>query len=185
MTIREPGKRRCTPPIGSTLVVLSFLPHGVVAGAHDLALDHLRQLRVGEEHLVEPLGVGLGVEDRALEPWPELQGEVIDGVGPGEGPELLVRVEGHLDLLDLVHDLKAASASAAAELDALEEFVDHRNAIGHGDEATIASIEAGGRIRATKASYRSYRRIIDRLAGTMDDVVADQLSALLGVNRPW
>lgn len=86
---------------------------------------------------------------------------------------------------DFVKDLKAASASAAAELDALEELIDYRNAIGHGDETTIASIEAGGRIRATKASYRSYRRIIDHLAGTMDDVVAHQLSALLGINRPW
>jgi hypothetical protein len=86
---------------------------------------------------------------------------------------------------DFVHDLKAATASAAAELDALDQLIDYRNAIGHGDEATIASIEAGGRIRATKASYRSYRRIIDRLAGTMDDVVAHQLSALLGINRPW
>lgn len=84
-----------------------------------------------------------------------------------------------------MNDLKAATASASTELDALEELIDYRNAIGHGDEATIASIEALGRIRATKGSYRSYRRTIDRLAGTMDDVVADQLSALLGINRPW
>lgn len=81
--------------------------------------------------------------------------------------------------------LKAATPSATAELDALEELIDYRNAIGHGDEATIGSIEALGRIRATKGSYRRYRRTIDRLAGTMDDVVSKQLSAVLGINRPW
>jgi len=86
---------------------------------------------------------------------------------------------------DFIDDLKAATASAATELDALEELVDYRNAIGHGDEATISSVEARGRIRATKASYKRYRQIIDRLAGTMDDVVANQLSAVLGINRPW
>lgn len=86
---------------------------------------------------------------------------------------------------DFVQDLKAMSATAAAELDDLEELIDYRNAVGHGAEATIAAIEAGGRIRATKASYRNYRRVIDRLAGTMDDVVANQLSALLGIDRPW
>lgn len=46
-------------------------------------------------------------------------------------------------------------------------------------------MEALGRIRATKGSYRLYRRMIDRLAGTMDDVVSKQLSAVLGINRPW
>lgn len=84
-----------------------------------------------------------------------------------------------------IDDLKAAAPSAAAELDALEELIDYRNAIGHGDESAIASIEAIGRIKATKSSYRKYRQMIDRLAGRMDEVVADQLSALLGVNRPW
>ncbi len=84
-----------------------------------------------------------------------------------------------------IDDLKAATASAPAELDALEELIDYRNAIGHGDEATISSIESLGRIKATKGSYRGYRRTIGRLAGTMDDVVANQLSALLGINRPW
>lgn len=64
-------------------------------------------------------------------------------------------------------------------------YVLQPDAIGHGDEATIGSIEALGRIRATKGSYRRYRRTIDRLAGTMDDVVSEQLSAVLGINRAW
>jgi len=45
------------------------------------------------------------------------------------------------------------------DLDALEELVDYRNAIGHGDEGRIEAIEAQGRIKATKVSYQRYRRV--------------------------
>jgi hypothetical protein len=84
-----------------------------------------------------------------------------------------------------IDDLKTATPTAAAELDSLEALIDYRNAIGHGDEATIAAIEALGQVKATKGAYQNHRRTIDHLAGTMDDVVADQLTALLGVSRPW
>ena len=84
-----------------------------------------------------------------------------------------------------IDDLKAATASAASDLDSLEELIDFRNAVGHGDEVRIAAIEAQGRIKATKGSYQNLRRTIDRLAGTMDEVVATKLTVVLGISQPW
>ena len=87
--------------------------------------------------------------------------------------------------LTLIDDLKAAGPQVVDQLDALDRVVDYRNAVGHGDESKIAALEAGGRIKATKRSYEQHRRALDALAGTMDDVVADQLAGSLGIPRPW
>lgn len=84
-----------------------------------------------------------------------------------------------------IDELKAAQATAAGDLDHLEVLIDYRNAIGHGDEATMRAIEAAGVVKATKAAYTASRGYVDRLAGTMDDVVADKLAALLGIPTPW
>lgn len=87
--------------------------------------------------------------------------------------------------LAFVVELKAARPAVAAELDHLEELIDFRNAVGHGDESAIAVIESRGAVRSTKASYVRSRRILDRLVSTMDEVVAVRLGALLGVPNPW
>lgn len=84
-----------------------------------------------------------------------------------------------------VDELKAAQATAAGDLDDLEVLIDYRNAIGHGNEAAVATIEAAGVVKATKAAYTARRGSLDRLAGIMDDVVADKLAALLGIPKPW
>jgi len=84
-----------------------------------------------------------------------------------------------------IDELKVAQATAARDLDDLEVLIDYRNAIGHGDEAAVASIEAAGVVKATKAAYTARRGSVDRLAGNMDDVVADKLAALLGIPKPW
>lgn len=84
-----------------------------------------------------------------------------------------------------VDDLKAARPTVATELDHLERLIDFRNAIGHGDEGAIAAIEADGAIRSTKAAYVASRRTLDRLVGTMDEVVAARLAAVLATPRPW
>lgn len=86
---------------------------------------------------------------------------------------------------NLLDAMKAAQPSAGDQLRALDLLVDYRNAIGHGDESKIAGFEAAGEIKATKRSYQQYRRALDGLAITMDDVVADELSRALGVERPW
>lgn len=66
-------------------------------------------------------------------------------------------------LFSFIDDLKAATASAASDLDSLEELIDFRNAVGHGDEVRIAAMEAQGRIKATKRSaLRRRRAVCDR-----------------------
>lgn len=87
--------------------------------------------------------------------------------------------------ITLVDDLKAAGPQVGDRLDTLDRVVDYRNAIGHGDETKIASLEASGDIKATKRSYEQHRRTLNALAGTMDDVVADKLARSLGIPRPW
>jgi hypothetical protein len=84
-----------------------------------------------------------------------------------------------------IDDLKARGPSTERHLEDLETLVDYRNAIGHGDESKIATIEASAAIRSTKRSYQQHRQALNALAGTMDGVVARQLSALLAISRPW
>lgn len=86
---------------------------------------------------------------------------------------------------DFVTDLKAKGPATLNRLDKLETMLDYRNAIGHGDESKIVAIEAGGQIAATKASYQRYRQAMNGLASTMDRVVAERLSQVLGIAQPW
>ena len=85
----------------------------------------------------------------------------------------------------LIPVLKLADSSSEDQLNELDALVDFRNAISHGNEAEIASIEALGRVRATKKHFHNNRRALTTLAATMDSVVADQLAATLGTSRPW
>lgn len=85
----------------------------------------------------------------------------------------------------LVDELKAADPAMPSRLRLLDLLVDFRNAISHGDETKIAALTKGGDIRATKASYRRFRRTLDQLAGTMDDVVGSALAAGLQIPRAW
>lgn len=87
--------------------------------------------------------------------------------------------------LRLVDDLVARGPLTVVRLDRLDRLVDYRNAIGHGDEGTIASLESTAQIGPTKRWFRTYRSGLDALAGTMDIVVAQRLAALLSVAMPW
>lgn len=84
-----------------------------------------------------------------------------------------------------VEALKAVDAATQTRLQKLDLLVDFRNAIGHGNETKLQELSLGGRIGATKRSYRQYRSALNALAGTMDEVVAAKLSQLLGVAPPW
>ncbi|MDQ6782076.1 MAG: hypothetical protein M3063_01245, partial [Actinomycetota bacterium] len=84
-----------------------------------------------------------------------------------------------------IDDLKAQGAVTQLQLVGLEQLIDYRNAIGHGDETKTVALESATNIRSTKGSYLRNRRALNSLASTMDDVVATQLTALLGVTRPW
>lgn len=67
----------------------------------------------------------------------------------------------------------------------LDELADIRNSIVHGNESRAAALAAAAQVTLTKASYIRYRRAFGALAKTMDTVVAEQLSTLLGVAKPW
>jgi hypothetical protein len=86
---------------------------------------------------------------------------------------------------DFIGVVKAVGPSTRRRLDMLEVLVDYRNAIGHGDEANIGVIEGRAPIRSTMRSYVQNRRSIDALVGTIDAVVALELSTTLEMSRPW
>ena len=163
------GRRWGTTQLNRSLfVVLVAQFQGYCRRLHDQAVDvHVAAAIPGQQSLLRTLLT---------------QGRKLDSQNPRRAA--LGSDFGRLGFT-FIDDLKAATPSAAAELDSLEALIDYRNAIGHGDEAMIAAIEAHGQVKATKGAYQNHRRTIDHLAGTMDDVVADQLTALLGVSRPW
>jgi hypothetical protein len=88
-----------------------------------------------------------------------------------------------------VVQLLKLNTQAANELVYLGHLADFRNAIGHGNEdeartiADDATVEP--RIRSTKRSVTTGRRVLDRLAGRLDDLVANELGDLLATTRPW
>jgi hypothetical protein len=84
-----------------------------------------------------------------------------------------------------IDDLKACGQTTEIQLKRLDTFIDYRNAIGHGNEATITSLEASGQLSATKASFVAHRRLLSALAGTVVTSVANKLASLLGIPRPW
>jgi hypothetical protein len=86
---------------------------------------------------------------------------------------------------NLVEAVKAEGADAEVALARLEVLVDFRNAIGHGNETEIADLVGKGEIKATKRTYRRYRRTLERLARRMDRVVATKLGDLLSIPPPW
>ncbi len=85
----------------------------------------------------------------------------------------------------MIEAIKAEGSGPSEDLRYLDLLVDLRNAIGHGNETEIASLSAGGEIKATKAAYRRCRRTIQRLTATMDRVVAAKMGAALGIPAPW
>jgi hypothetical protein len=85
----------------------------------------------------------------------------------------------------LIDRVKMARSDAEVDLDDLDRLVDFRNAVSHANETVIAGIEAGNRIRATKSHFVSNRKTLSRLAHTLDQVVANEVSALLGIPVPW
>lgn len=87
--------------------------------------------------------------------------------------------------LSVVDDLKASGPAVTRSLALLDVLVDFRNAIVHGNETQITAIVATGDIAPTLSSYRAYRRTANRLAGTMDQVVAVGLASLLNIPPPW
>jgi hypothetical protein len=80
--------------------------------------------------------------------------------------------------------LETANPRAAIwnrELTALNEA---RNAIAHAEEGRLVALRADG-YPITLGTIRRWRRSLDGLTETMDDVTSDYLDRLLGTGRPW
>lgn len=86
--------------------------------------------------------------------------------------------------LDLWPTLSVASSQALRWRASLEALNKARNAIAHVNEDDLGRLAREGypiRLR----TIERWRRSLDRLAATMDDVVADYLDRLLRTGRPW
>lgn len=86
---------------------------------------------------------------------------------------------------DLVPALKTGGGVIEDALTKLDLLVRFRNAVAHGNESELVGIVASGDINATLASYRQYRRTLNRLVATMDRVVAAELGTVLQIPPPW
>lgn len=87
--------------------------------------------------------------------------------------------------IELVPKLKAVSQEVTDAVDGLEVLVDFRNAVAHGNESALAAAVATGQIKPTLVSYRSHRRTLDQLVGTMDQVASAELANELHIAPPW
>jgi len=80
--------------------------------------------------------------------------------------------------------LRVASLDTPRWQASLEALNKARNAIAHANEDDLDRLSQEGYPMRLQ-TIRRWRRNLDRLAGTMDDVVADYLDRLLRTGRPW
>lgn len=80
--------------------------------------------------------------------------------------------------------LESADPRATDWNSSLQRLNTARNAIAHVDQPGLDNLRADGH-PVTLAAVRTWRRDLDRLADTMDDVVSAYLDRLLGYGRPW
>lgn len=80
--------------------------------------------------------------------------------------------------------LEGADPQASDWNASLERLNTARNAIAHVDQPTLDKLRLDGH-PVTLDAVRTWRRDLDRLAATMDDVVSAYLDRLLGYGRPW
>jgi hypothetical protein len=66
----------------------------------------------------------------------------------------------------------------------LAKLNEARNAIAHANHAVLVNLQLQG-YPVNQPTVLSWRRQLDGLARTMDDVVAKALDAVLGAGRPW
>lgn len=80
--------------------------------------------------------------------------------------------------------LRVASAGASTWQARLEALNKARNAIAHANEGDLDRLARDG-YPMRLGTIRRWHGSLDRLASTMDDVVADYLDRLLRTGRPW
>lgn len=86
--------------------------------------------------------------------------------------------------LTLWSSLERADRRAPDWNRALEALNRARNAIAHDEQDKLEQLRLEG-FPITLVVIRRWRRDLDRLAETMDDIVSAYLDRLLGHGRPW
>jgi len=87
--------------------------------------------------------------------------------------------------IDLIPALRCLGPKTVSDLERLDELVEFRNAIVHGNESKVQSLGARYRTGMTLDSYRRFRKTLDRLVRKMDTVVAIELAKGLQIQPPW
>jgi hypothetical protein len=85
----------------------------------------------------------------------------------------------------LIPTLKAQGTEIEDALESLDLLVKFRNAVAHDNESVLQGLLSGGDIKATLTSYRAYRKTLNKLVDTMDQVVAEELASGLQIPPPW
>ena len=98
-------------------------------------------------------------------------------------PEALARDFSRMGLT-LWPALESADSRATSWKTELLKLVETRNAVVHADDAALLNLRSQG-YPLTGGKMRDWQQTLNLLTVTMDDVVSDYLSALLGVARPW
>jgi hypothetical protein len=86
--------------------------------------------------------------------------------------------------IDLWPALSARTTAASGWNADLEALIEVRNAIAHAREHELAGLRARGYPTTLRMVF-TWLGMLDHLAVAMDEVVADQLSRLLGTAAPW
>ena len=87
--------------------------------------------------------------------------------------------------IDLIPALRSRGPRTVTDLERLDELVEFRNAIVHGNESKLQSLIARYQTGMTLASYRRFRDTLDKLVRTMDTVVGIELANGLQIQPPW
>jgi len=166
-----PGRRWRTRELNWALTLrLAGEFQGFARHLHDLAVDHfVATLAGGNTQLADTLRART-TTNRQLDRGNAQPGSL------GSDFALLG--------LTLWPALERADSRAPAWNASLERLNTARNAIAHVDQPALDQLRVQGH-PVTLASVRTWRRDLDRLAATMDDVVSAYLDQLLGYGRPW
>jgi hypothetical protein len=81
--------------------------------------------------------------------------------------------------------LETANKKAKTWNKELESLNIARNAIAHDDQKEFLRLKDVGKLPIKKATVENWRKSLDSLATTMDDVVGDYLGTFLRGPRPW
>ena len=87
--------------------------------------------------------------------------------------------------IDLIPTLRSRGPKTVSDLERLDELVEFRNAIVHGNESKVESLIKRYQTRMTLHSYRQFRHALDRIVRTMDTVVVIEFANGLQIQPPW